>query len=45
MLVLGIMSGTSIDSVDYALCEVRDERVRLRGVHTAIVAFQKMRLR
>lgn len=30
MVVLGIMSGTSIDSVDYALCEVRAERVRLR---------------
>lgn len=29
MLVLGIMSGTSIDSVDYALCEAALERVRL----------------
>lgn len=28
--VLGIMSGTSIDSVDYALCEVTLESVRLR---------------
>lgn len=29
MLVLGIMSGTSIDSVDYALCEVTMKRIRL----------------
>jgi anhydro-N-acetylmuramic acid kinase len=29
MLVLGIMSGTSIDSVDYALCEVSMKRMRL----------------
>ncbi len=29
MLVLGIMSGTSIDAVDYALCEVSRTSVRL----------------
>ena len=29
MLILGIMSGTSIDSVDYALCEVCMKRIRL----------------
>ena len=30
MLVLGIMSGTSVDGVDYALCEVTRRSVRLR---------------
>lgn len=29
MRVLGIMSGTSIDSVDYALCDVSEKSVRL----------------
>lgn len=28
-LVLGIMSGTSIDSVDYTVCQILDHRVRL----------------
>ena len=30
MNVLGIMSGTSIDSVDYALCTVSEKRIELR---------------
>src|SRR6266508_4286135 len=29
LLVLGIMSGTSIDAVDYAVCKVGSSRVRL----------------
>ena len=29
LLVLGIMSGTSIDAVDYAVCKVGSGRVRL----------------
>src|SRR5688572_572095 len=29
LLVLGIMSGTSIDAVDYAVCRVTSDRVRL----------------
>lgn len=29
-LVLGIMSGTSIDAVDYALCEVSEATIRLK---------------
>ncbi|MEO6036006.1 MAG: anhydro-N-acetylmuramic acid kinase [Verrucomicrobiota bacterium] len=30
MNVLGIMSGTSIDSVDYALCSISEKRIELR---------------
>ena len=35
MNVLGIMSGTSIDSVDYALCEVSEKKIELRQLWTA----------
>ncbi|MEO6183936.1 MAG: anhydro-N-acetylmuramic acid kinase [Verrucomicrobiota bacterium] len=35
MNVLGIMSGTSIDSVDYALCEVSEKKIELRKLWTA----------
>lgn len=34
-LVLGIMSGTSIDAVDYALCDITAARVRLRKLWSA----------
>ncbi len=34
-LVLGIMSGTSIDSVDYALCEIGGKSIRLRALWSA----------
>jgi anhydro-N-acetylmuramic acid kinase len=34
-LVLGIMSGTSIDSVDYALCEIGGQSIRLRALWSA----------
>lgn len=34
-LVLGIMSGTSIDSVDYALCEIGAAKIRLRDLWSA----------
>src|SRR5687768_8530802 len=34
-LVLGIMSGTSIDGVDYALCEISDKSIRLRKLWSA----------
>jgi len=34
-LVLGIMSGTSIDSVDYALCEIDGQGIRLRALWSA----------
>ncbi len=35
MNVLGIMSGTSIDSVDFALCSVAEKRMELREVWSA----------
>jgi anhydro-N-acetylmuramic acid kinase len=34
-LVMGIMSGTSIDSVDYALCEISGKQIRLRELWSA----------
>src|SRR5271169_5738310 len=34
-LVLGIMSGTSIDGVDYALCEIGERAVALRAFWSA----------
>lgn len=35
MNVLGIMSGTSIDSVDYALCSVSEKKIELRELWSA----------
>ena len=35
MNVLGIMSGTSIDSVDYALCSVSEKQIELRKLWSA----------
>jgi anhydro-N-acetylmuramic acid kinase len=34
-LVLGIMSGTSIDSVDYALCRISDANIKLEKLWSA----------
>ncbi|HEX4121474.1 MAG TPA: anhydro-N-acetylmuramic acid kinase, partial [Verrucomicrobiae bacterium] len=34
-LVLGIMSGTSLDGVDYALCEIDERKVTLRAFWSA----------
>jgi anhydro-N-acetylmuramic acid kinase len=35
ILTLGIMSGTSIDGVDYALCDIGEERLQLRALWSA----------
>jgi anhydro-N-acetylmuramic acid kinase len=43
-LVLGIMSGTSIDGVDYALCEISDRSIALRK-HWQVVFPAKLRKR
>src|SRR5579864_1508306 len=33
--VLGIMSGTSLDSVDYALCQIEGKKIELRQLWAA----------
>src|SRR5215207_9645997 len=43
-VVLGIMSGTSIDGVDYALCEVSEDTIVLRK-HWQVKFPRKLRQR